>query len=59
MRGNLNLHMIHVAGTGMKAKGANGTSRGDHSTGVMSGDSVLDYVPLHKGALELEPGLRD
>jgi hypothetical protein len=28
-------------------------------TGVMSGDLVLDYVLLHKGALELEAGLRD
>jgi hypothetical protein len=59
MRGNLKLHMIHVAGTRMQAEGADGTARGDHLTGVMSGDSVLDYVPLHKGALELEPGLRD
>jgi hypothetical protein len=59
MKGNLKVHMIHVAGTRMEAEGADGTSRGDHATGVMSGDSVLDYVSLHKGALELEPGVRD
>jgi hypothetical protein len=59
MRRNLKLHMIHVAGTQMQAKGADGTSRGDRSTGMMSGDSVLDYVPLHKGAFELESGLKE
>jgi hypothetical protein len=58
MRGNLKLHVNHVAGTRMQAEGADGTSRGDHSTGVMRGDSVLSYVPLNKGALELEPGLK-
>jgi hypothetical protein len=57
MWGNLKLHVIHVAGTRMQAEGADGTSRGDHSTGVMRGDSVLEYVPLNKGALDLEPGL--
>jgi hypothetical protein len=49
MKGILRLHVIHVAGTRMQAEGADGTSRGDHATGVMSGDLVLDYVPLHKG----------
>jgi hypothetical protein len=58
MKGNLWLHVIHVAGTWMQAEGADGTSQGNHATGVMSGDSVLDYVPLHKGAIELEPGVR-
>jgi hypothetical protein len=59
MQGNLKLHVIHVAGTLMMAEGADCTSRGDHLTGVMSGNSVLDYVLLHKEALELELGLRD
>jgi hypothetical protein len=59
MMGNLRLHVVHVSGTRMMAKGTNGASQGDLSTGVMRGDSVLDYVPLHMGGIELEPGLRD
>jgi hypothetical protein len=35
MLGNLKLHVIHVAGTRMQAKGTDGTSHGDHSTGVI------------------------
>jgi hypothetical protein len=59
MRGGLILHMIHVAGTRMMAEGADGSSRGDHTTGVMSGKSVLKYVPLHVSAPEAEPTLVD
>jgi hypothetical protein len=32
--------------------------QGDHSTRVMGGGHILDYVPLHKLALELEPKLQ-
>jgi hypothetical protein len=35
MKGNLILHMVHCAGTRMQCEGADGSSRGDHSTGVM------------------------
>jgi hypothetical protein len=59
MHGDLILHMLHCAGTRMQDEGADGSSRGDHSTGVMGGGHVLDYVPLHKSALELEPKLKD
>jgi hypothetical protein len=58
MKGNLILHMIHVAGTRMQEEGADWASRGDHSTGAMSGTSVLDFVPLHRDELSLEPGLQ-
>jgi hypothetical protein len=59
MRGDLKLHMIHVAGTWMQDEGAVGASRGDQSTGVMNGTPILEYIPLHKGALEIEPGVRE
>jgi hypothetical protein len=58
MKGNLILHMIHVAGTRMQEEGADGASRGDHSTGAMNGTSVLNYVPLHRDAISLEPGVK-
>jgi hypothetical protein len=57
MTGGLILHVIHVAGTRMMEEGADGSSRGDHATGVMSGKSVLQFVPLHITAPEAEPGL--
>jgi hypothetical protein len=59
MKGNLILHMIHVAGTRMQEEGADGASRGDHSTGAMNGTSILNYVPLHLDAISLEPGVKD
>jgi hypothetical protein len=58
MAGDLILHLLHCSGTRMQAEGADGSSRGDHSTGVMGGRHVLDYVPLHTSALELEPRLQ-
>jgi hypothetical protein len=57
MKGGLVLHMIHVAGTRMQEEGADGSSRGDNWTGVMRGKPILDYVPLHLSAPEVEPGL--
>jgi hypothetical protein len=58
MKGDLKLHMIHVSGTRMQEEGADGASRGDHSTGVMKGNHILDYIPLHESAIEIEPGVK-
>jgi hypothetical protein len=52
MAGDLILHVIHVAGTRMVAEGADRGSRGDLNQGVMAGQSILDFVPLHLTALE-------
>lgn len=52
MSGGLILQVVHVAGTQMIEEGADGGSRGDLSQGVMSGQPVLDFVPLHLSALE-------
>ena len=57
MKGDLILHVVHVAGTRMQAEGADGSSRGDHTTGVMAGQPILKYIPLHLSAPEVEPGL--
>jgi hypothetical protein len=58
MRGDLILHMTHVAGTRVVEEGADGESRGDLSTGAMAGTPVVDYVPLHRDAVSLEPGVK-
>jgi hypothetical protein len=57
MQGLLKLHVIHVAGSRMIAQGTDGLSRGDFSTGVMSGTPMLQFVPLHLGAIERWPAL--
>ena len=50
------IDIIHVAGERMKAQGADGLSRGNMLEGVMQHRSILDFVPLHLGALERNGG---
>ena len=50
----MKLHLIHVAGTRMISQGADGLSRGNMMEGVMSGRSMLNFVPIHKSALEVQ-----
>jgi hypothetical protein len=52
------LHVIHVSGNRMIAQGTDGLSRADHSTGVMQGRDIRDWVPLNKSALDREPKLK-
>lgn len=54
--GNLIVHVVHVAGTRMKAAGIDGLSRGDMLEGMLLGRDPLQYVPLDKGALERSGG---
>ena len=51
LTGRFKLHLIHVAGTRMIESGVDGLSRGDESTGVMAGASMLSFVPLHLSAV--------
>jgi len=53
------LHITHVSGKRMIAQGTDGLSRGDHSTGAMTGQSLATFVPLHLGAFERSPALLD
>jgi hypothetical protein len=52
MEGNLTIYLIHAAGTRMIWSGIDGLSRGDHNAGVMTGESMLSFVPLAKNAGE-------
>jgi hypothetical protein len=52
MHKRLMLHMVHVAGKRMISQGTDGLSRGDTSIGVMSGTSMISYVPLHLSAIQ-------
>ena len=52
MMGGFILHVVHVAGTRMIAEGADGGSRGDLNQGVMTGESILNHIPLHLNATQ-------
>jgi hypothetical protein len=51
------LHVIHVSEKRMIAQGTDGLSRTDHSTGVMMGRDITNWVPLNRDALVREPKL--
>ncbi len=53
------IQFVHVAGTRMIQSGVDGLSRGDMYEGVMKGESMLSFVPLHKSAFEVCPALKD
>jgi hypothetical protein len=46
------VHVIHIAGTRMIDQGTDGLSRGCLVEGVMRGDSIASFIPLHQTALE-------
>ena len=50
--GDLILHVIHMAGTRMKAWGVEGLSRGDLLEGMISGEDPFSFIPLAEGANE-------
>jgi hypothetical protein len=49
------LHIFHVAGTRMIAQGTDGVSRGFLALGVMAGEAMSSFIPIHKTALERLP----
>ncbi|KAL7559821.1 hypothetical protein ACA910_003984 [Epithemia clementina (nom. ined.)] len=56
MEGKLFVHVVWVAGTCMIAQGTDGLSRGDLMNGVLSGQSMLNFVPINKSDEERQPG---
>jgi hypothetical protein len=52
MTGRCCIHLVHIAGTRMIWQGTDGLSRGDQNAGVMAGDTMLSFVPLHQAALD-------
>lgn len=55
MTGQIQLQVIHVAGSRMIAQGTDGLSWGDYACGVMRGLPLLLYVPLHLDAFTRSP----
>ena len=53
------VNIVHVAGTRMIAQGTDGLSRGDLLEGVLNGERMMSFIPLHLSAIEREPALRE
>lgn len=56
-RFGVKLHIFHVAGTRMIAQGTDGESRGYLALGVMAGESMTGFIPIHLTAVDRHPGL--
>lgn len=56
-RQGIRLHVFHVAGTRMIAQGTDGVSRGHLAHGVMAGEAMTAFIPIHLTATERSPGL--
>lgn len=56
---SLRLYFIHVAGTQMIKQGTDGISRGNFLEGVLIGQDMLSFIPLHQSALDRSSLLLD
>ena len=56
-RHNVRVNVFHVAGTRMIAQGTDGVSRGYLGLGVMAGDSMSSFIPIHLSAPDRSPAL--
>jgi len=51
------IHLVHVSGERMIQQGTDGLSRGNLSEGVLKGDSIGSFVPIHVDPLSRAPTL--
>ena len=57
MEGTLRIQVIHVVDTRMISQGTDGLSRGLMMEGVISGEYIMSFVPLHLSALQWSDNL--
>ena len=57
MKGELALHIVHIAGTCMIKSGIDGLSRNNHLTGMARGLITFQVVPLEIGSVERSKGV--
>ena len=58
-RHGIRILVSHVSGTRMILEGGDGVSRGSLNEGVMAGEEMLSFIPLHLSAIERSPSLED
>ena len=51
------IHIIHVSGSRMIEQGTDGLSRGNLFEGVMTGQDMMNFIPIHQSAHERESSL--
>jgi hypothetical protein len=56
-RHGLRLNIFHVAGTRMIAQGTDGVSRGFLAKGIMAGETMESFIPIHLTASQRSPTL--
>ena len=56
MRVGIKINVFHIAGTRMIAQGTDGVSRGFLGQGVMDGQAMSAFVPVHMTAVERSGG---
>ncbi|KAI2511896.1 hypothetical protein MHU86_2412 [Fragilaria crotonensis] len=49
------LHIFHVSGTRMIAQGTDGVSRGFLGDGIMAGNPMKSFIPIHASAVNRSP----
>jgi hypothetical protein len=54
---SFSLQVIHVSGKRMQVQGTDGLSRGDLFTGVMRGQPLTHFIPLHQSAVTRSDGI--
>ena len=55
MKHGAKLHIFHIAGTRMIEQGTDGVSRGFLAQGIMAGEPMLSFIPIHLTAFERSP----
>ena len=53
----IKIHIFHVAGTRMIAQGTDGVSRGSLGEGIMGGEAMKSFIPIHLHAIQRSPAL--
>lgn len=53
----IRIFVSHVSGNRMIAEGGDGVSRGSLNEGVMAGEDILSFIPLHLSAIERSSAL--
>jgi hypothetical protein len=51
------IHIFHIAGTRMIAQGTDEVSRGYLALGIMAGEAMCSFIPIHQTASEHSPKL--
>ena len=55
----IKIHIFHVVGTRMIAQGTDGVSRGYLALGIIAGEAMCSFIPIHQTASERSPKLAE